>query len=225
MIYFKSNIVNNKDLSDEAIFCYLALKGMDTQAHMVCASPTVLWSFMVWEDIPLSSHLANRILDGLYELKDNELISIEPCGRNHIHLIKTDRLFFDPNCNFFSTIREDEIRSLLKATTESGNKFGLLRYYASVLATFSSTVHLNINGQSKNYVASYAPLKVIAKLSGFSHNTIYKYNKLLKELKILYIANPHLQSRNYYCRYENKDALDAFLSDLSSDEMIDNIPK
>ena len=218
-IFFKSDIIKS-DLSDEAVFCYIALRGMDNQRHFICTAPIQIWMFMAGNDSSLSRYIVEKILSGLYELQDRGLISLQSAEKHHTHFIDTRNLVFQSGNSFFNCIGFDEIETLLNSSISKSSRFSLFRYYLIILSSFSAFIPLRIGDESKKYKVSNLSIGFYEKLSGLDRHTVCKYNRLLSEMKLLYIANSGCLSSNFYCQYKYKEALDEYLSGIASNENI-----
>jgi len=216
--YLRSDILKI-GLSSEGIFSYVALSIMQNKADVLYVTPQAVWFTMCGVGVPLTRDLKDKVINGLMELHDYRIINLKTIGTN-FYEIYTSRLDFDTDYIFYECIYHEEIRKMCSYQGKI-NRFELVKYFLIMLSSFENKITIVVNGCEKKRVATCHPLNLYQKLTGLSRPTILKYNAILEETKVLFVlSNPAAHTMNYYCRYENKDALLDYLktNDLSNND-------
>ena len=204
-VYLRSDVLKI-GLSSEGIFSYVALSIMQNKADVIYLTPQIIWLTMCGADVPLTRDLKEKVVAGLMELNEYRIISIKTIGAN-LYEINTSKLSFDTDHIFYEYIYAEEIRKMCRCQGKI-NKFELVKYFLVILSSFENKIKIMVNGCEKKRVATCHPLNLYQKLTGLSRPTILKYNAVLEETQVLFVlSSPTAHTMNYYCRYENKDAI------------------
>lgn len=164
----------------------------------------------------------NRMTDyikcGLNELIENNVVSkIEETQKHYI--LDCSNLWIDTEFAHYTIMTFDEVKKIF--SVKNTNNFLLLRYFIILISTISSkiTVYLE-NGEYKNRVVGNFTIDYLSEISGISERTIIEYNKILEEIKLIYIyrqkdfviddKNNIKQLSNIYGRYSDIEYIKTF---------------
>lgn len=202
-ILVDQSIINNINLSSEAICVYIAIMAFSIpKDDEIFVNNTKLEYYLFGNKMGRNEHLA--MTKGLKDLANNGYISIVQ------KMNSTDTIYNYENINhreikqYFYVDRED-IRSIMNLDTNL-NKYKILKYYACLLGTFYKNRNEKDLSRAK---IGFQPQINLSLISGISISTINEYNKLLEKEKIIYILktinNNTAKRKIIYSRYEDKD--------------------
>lgn len=204
-ILVDQSIINNINLSSEAICVYIAIMAFSIpKDDEIFINNTKLEYYLFGNKMSRNEHLA--MTKGLKDLSNNGYISIIQ------KMNSTDYIYNYENINQreikqYFYVDRDDIRSIMNLDTNL-NKYKILKYYACLLGTFYKNKNEKDLSRAK---IGFQPQTNISLISGISISTINEYNKLLEKEKIIYIlktvsnANNTIKRRIIYSRYEDKD--------------------
>lgn len=221
MLFIPETLTTNQ-FSNFAIatFCSLQSMTVPTLINKHCLTVQQIAYHLTEDETHLKSR--NRMVDyikcGLNELVENNVIQKLDEIQKH-YILDCSNLWIDTEFNNYTILFFDEVQQIFKA--ENTNNFLLLRYFIFLIGTISGkiTVYLD-NGEYKNRVVGNFTIDYLSELSGISARTIIEYNKILEELKLLYIyrqqdfvidkENNIKSLSNIYGRACDKDYIIAF---------------
>lgn len=208
-IYLRSDVLK-VGLSSEGIFAYVALSVMQNKTNVLYTTPQAIWFTMCGTDVPLTRDLKDKLVHGLAELHEFRIINFKMLSAS-FYEIDTSRLDFDTEHIFYERVYTDELRKICSYQGKV-NKFDFVRYFITILSSFENHIKIVVDNCEKKRVTTCHPMNLYQKITGLSRATVVKYNAALEELKVLFvISNPKSHISNYYCRYENKDAVLEYL--------------
>lgn len=221
MLFIPETLTTNQ-FSNFAIatFCSLQSMTVPTLINKHCLTVQQITYHLTEDETHLKSR--NRMVDyikcGLNELIENDVVyKLDEIQKHYI--LDCSNLWIDTEFNNYTILFFDEVQQIFKA--KNTNNFLLLRYFIFLIGTISSkiTVYLD-NGEYKSRVVGNFTIDYLSELSGISVRTIIEYNKILEELKLLYIyrqqdfiidkENNIKSLSNIYGRACDKDYIIAF---------------
>ena len=122
--------------------------------------------------------------------------------------------------NDFVIINYDEFDTITNHSSNKRLNYSLFYYWCNVVKTFD----WNIEAGGKRSFMGHMPVSYLAEQTGVTEPTVFKYNKILEDLKIIYIHRRYYNSAtntrpsNNYGRYEDKDLIMKVAAD-DSDNM------
>lgn len=204
-ILVDQSIVNNINLSSEAICVYIAMMACSiSKDDEIFINNTKLEYYLFGNKMGRNEHLAMK--KGLKDLVNNEYISVVQ-KMNSIDYIYNYENINQREIKQYFYIDRDDIRSIMNLDTNL-NKYKILKYYACLLGTFYKNKNEKDLSRAKIGFQSQINLSLI---SGISISTINEYNKLLEQHKIIYILktissnNNTIKRKIIYSRYEDKN--------------------
>ncbi len=222
-IFVPINILTNLKLSDSAIAVYCALDALAIPYDFksICVIYHQIIYFLTGKTKQQRNRIMRNIEHGLAELVDNNIISIiDKYNKNLI--IDCSNLLFDTQKEKYVTVKACEIYSILKDTQdEQCNSFKVLRYFISLMSCINKKIEVKLNnGDSKKNVIGNATIEYFANLLSLSQSSIINYNKLLEDLKLIYVCRrQHMiidknknisRLSNIYGRYEDKEYIEEY---------------
>lgn len=221
MLFIPETLTTNQ-FSNFAIATFCSLQSMTVPAliNKHCLTVQQITYHLTEDETHLKSR--NRMVDyikcGLNELIENDVVyKLDEIQKHYI--LDCSNLWIDTEFNNYTILFFDEVQQIFKA--KNTNNFLLLRYFIFLIGTISSkiTVYLD-NGEYKSRVVGNFTIDYLSELSGISVRTIIEYNKILEELKLLYIyrqqdfvidkENNIKSLSNIYGRACDKDYIIAF---------------
>lgn len=214
-------------LTDECFIVYSVLRAsLYNKENTYCRSVSYIGYELFGRAITKTEEYL--ISKGLKELIDKDVISVD------VALTKTEFIVDVAEINsplkFFFYITIKDVRKLMNIDTKV-NKFSLLRYYMILISTFKHDKS-DQSGKVGSMAQSY-----IKQLSGLSITTMNKYNDLLVDNKLLYIAKSGdheeyyndagshrlIKFRNVYTRYTDKHLADSYVHKDNSHQFVKKV--
>lgn len=239
-IYLRKQVTENKEISDEGIAVYCALRKFYTTSEKEYYISINMLAYAlsgktecdkVSGKVEHSRSFIDAINRGLNDLVSLELITIKSNVGKREYILDLSNLYFTTDKvtetkDYFSIIRLDEIQSIMNISEKVDNsekvdkckrvdKCKLLRYYIALIGSFNQSADM---GDYKGKVSGVS-IEYLSEISNVSDRSIFDYNKLLVDAKILYIYHfgDFLYSdgevktiSNGYGRYEDRFLVDAF---------------
>ena len=219
-IYLSKKIISDFDISDNGIMAYIAMRILvrseETSYHVsgdgMC--------FALTGQCVQQRFLKKRLLEGLDNLIELGLVTVEGVFTNSSKVCNLSKLIlksFNQSNEFFIQVELSDIKRVMNMDTKAC-KEKVLRYYVSLIGTFSNVEH----GKTKCKIGKVG-LLYLSSISGIPVSSITKsYNDLLMDNKIIYyksfIKDDNENKRawmpvNMYCHYKDKDILKKYVED------------
>ena len=217
-------IVSNPSLSDDAFLAYIALRKLLNQQMQIsginsfedCVSCHRLCYILAEQILPC---YVNTIYQGIKDLDALKLITVKQefsTSKSHEFIINLKNIYCDALKDLYIVIKNFEIKKLLNCTEiRSEKRIALLRYLITLIGTFNNSSDFDY-GAGK---IGYMPITYIAHIASISESTAKRYNKILSELKLIYIYKAHdafiidgrlRQITNTYSRYSDRSICISF---------------
>ena len=227
-IYLRKQVTENKEISDEGIAVYCALRKFYTTSEKEYYISINMLAYALSGKtecdkdsgkVEHSRSFIDAIVRGLDDLVRTKLVVIKSNVGKREYILDLSELYFTTDKvtetkDYFSIIRLDEIQSILNISGKI-DKCKLLRYYIALIGSFNQSADM---GEYKGKVSGVS-IEYLSEISNVSDRSIFDYNKLLVDAKILYIYHfgDFLYSdgevktiSNGYGRYEDRFLVDAF---------------
>ncbi|MCQ2770959.1 MAG: hypothetical protein MJ236_04085 [Clostridia bacterium] len=195
-IYLPRDVYLDKEITSQEIITYCALYMFGKQSHDEYELVTVdnlLWR--IYGEYTVGRKVRQGIIDAIESLTIKKIVYCEQPSKG-IYLLKTDQFVATSQ---FAQISYVAMRKIM--TSEYRNKAQAFRYYCILMG-------------SRNGVASNMKLSYFAEAMEVSEKTIMTYNKLLEDLKIIYVIRGNelkngedggiFRDNNIYCAYEDR---------------------
>lgn len=218
-IYLLRRIVQDVELSDEAIATYVGIRYLMTSNKACFFSDYILYRILFGHSgNPKDKKLINlrsgmREFFNVYEL-GNEYIGtntymLDECDKDEL-LIDTITPAFD-EYDFFFSVSWKHINRIMSLKGKV-DKFKMIRLYLVMVSTINLKTHIGFTGREK-----------LCELTGLSSATITKYQRILVNLRVLHIVeNGAVRNKetgkvinlsNTYSLYENADLCEQLAKD------------
>ena len=210
----------DRDMRDESFIVYCILRSSVYQRDNIYHRSIAYFGYELYERV-ITKTEESLIHKGLKKLIDKNIVSVVS------RLTDTEYILDVTNINntskFFVNINVSDVRKIMNINTKV-NKFTLLRYYIILLSTFK------IDKSKDSGKIGYMSQSYIKDLSGISIPTMNKYNNILEENKMIYIAKSTdheeyydskgnhriTKFKNVYSRYEDRDIADSYVNTYST---------
>lgn len=214
----KKEIIENKNLSNNAIVSYLGVVACTRNEFDCIFTNKNMINYYLTNKVTATRHFDDSIRNGLIELFDKHVIICKNKTGTDYYL-NDDNLKLKPEDKFVFVDIED-IQKILNCNYKG--KLYLLRFYICLLSTFLSKNRiLDIRDPEKyNNILGMMSQEYLAYLSGVSVHSVVEYVKLLEELKIIYVYRCSFMFRdafgnikrhnNIYGKYKDRDIIDEF---------------
>ena len=214
----KKEIIENKELSDNAILVYVGLvMCMRHNLNRVFANRNMLMFYLTNKE-KTTKRFDDSLKEGLQELLDKKVIVCKQRNGSD-YFLGLDNIQLDDKDKFVFVSYEDVNKIL---TCNSQRKKSLLRFYILLNGTFIGKNHIkDIRDPDKyNNILGMMSQEYLAEIADISSRTVMDYIKIFEELKLIYVSRcsftfKDAQGRikrhnNIYGRYENKALIDEF---------------
>lgn len=215
-IYLKRDIVESQSLSDKAKMTYVALKKiykLDMPDYYINIKMLI---YALKNDIASNRYLNDALIVGIDELLTNKIINQKKKISQTERVLNLSLLYFKTTDKTFTIIEDADVFKIMNTHYKCTN-YNLLSYYISRIGSISAKdmynehfdcqVKKDIGYMSKSYFIDNCKL---------SEATIYTYNKILSDEKLIYIYKPTLYKNisgkiisfsGVYGEYKNKDKI------------------
>lgn len=242
-MFLNNDVLLNKDLSDEAIAAFIALKAIyrkDCDRYYVTVG--MLVSYLAGT-LSLSRKYTERLANGLTELIDRGITpAFESKGKEYIldlSSLSIEHKNDDTPSVFFTVLELQEVQRIINIAGTRIDKLSLLRYYAAMISTINAQATLigETDSESKRNFVGFVSMEYIGSLCNISaSSTMNTYNHLLEDEKIIYIyRNPELKRNpktgqyrsftNHYGRYRDKHFIKEYAINRNDYDGLIRIPK
>ena len=215
-ILLNKNFVIDTSIDDKTFLTYIALRKLLNESTLNdsnsedCISCNRLCYILTKNIHP---YYLNTFFEGIHNLDQKGLIKIKQSLGNtkpYEFIIDLKNIYLDSKKEYFVIIHEFEIDKILNCQDIRAEKrISILRYFVAVISTFNNSNYakpdLGKIGQM--------PIHFIARIASISESTAKRYNKILSDLKLIFIykANDIMlisgqlrQITNTYSRYSDK---------------------
>lgn len=212
-LFLNKSLVTGKTLTVDGVLAYVTLRIiMDESIPLYnkskstdCISINRL-AYSLVGDMNYEKALTDALVRGIAELASGEWISIRKdlsTKTNYEYVLDVTNLYLDTDRDKFVIVSPDDIYKIMACKEVMKKKISMLKYYIALVSTFDWSLERKIGHMSQQYIAEQA---------GNSVRTCQRYNKILKEIKVIYVhksndkvrENSKLkQIKNCYSRYED----------------------
>lgn len=216
----KKEIVENKELSDNAVLVYVGLvMCMRHKLNRVFANRNMLMFYLTNKE-KTSKRFDDSLKEGLQELLDKKIIICKQrngsdyfLGLDNIQLNDNDKFVF---------VSYDDVNKILNCSSQ--RKKSILRFYLLLLGTFIGKNHIKDIREPEKYnnILGMMPQEYLAEIADVSTRTVSDYIKILEELELIYVSRCSFtfkdskgrvkRHNNIYGLYSNKELIDDFAS-------------
>lgn len=215
-ILVSKDTINEHDISNDALCVYAAIYSMSYKQKELFISCTQIERILFKR--PGSEKERKGIINGIKELSYFGYIKFIQKYKDNSWYCDVSSISIIENGKYYMSITIDELQKIMNLGTI---RYNILRYFLILTGTFN----ISMTNDNK-YILSSFPINYLSVISGLSTITINKYNKILKDNKIIYISrrrtlrNPNKGQTgflvkwecNVYSRYENKDMCEKYVS-------------
>lgn len=224
-ILIRKDIFKDRRLSDEAIAVYCAL----CKYHKLYFNGRNFTSYLSIEYLEYllfgktkhrgTDKILKKALDDLADLKFVYPIDVFNDGSGVYDM--TPILSFDRK-KYYVDITIDELNAIMKIKYV---KFGLLRYFLTLICSFKTACSIN---KKYRFKVSTTSIETLAKTARIASTTAIKYNSILVKNKIIYISRSYgakkinnsskdlaIQISNVYSRYEDEKICNDYAKEIS----------
>lgn len=183
-VFLDRKIILRKDLSNEAIAAYVALRrtsgNTSNTTTYFCINEL---NYSIRNSLPTVHSYITRMRNGVLELSDKNIIANLKEMKKNEYIADLSTLDIDATSKSFDehppfiVISVDDIHRVMNLGTNN-DKFSLLRYYCCLMSV--------INYKKKFGCETIVKL---AELSCMARSTIAKYNALFVDKEVIYIGN------------------------------------
>ena len=214
----KKDIVENKELSNNAIVTYIGLVScLKNDFDNVYTNKNMI-SYYLTKKKTISRRFEESLRNGLKELIEKNIIL---CNNKNgtDYFMELTNIKLNEKDKFIFVDFED-IQKILSCSYQGKN--GLLRFYICLLGTFISKNKIKDIRETDKYnnILGMMSQEYLAEISNISVHTVVEYIKILEQLELLYISRCSFMFKdgkgnvkrhnNIYGRYVDKDIIDEF---------------
>ena len=216
-IYLKNEILDNKNLSANAISVYIALRSVYLNWKDEYYINSDLLYYELFQDGKVNRYAKTNIKDGLKELIELDLITIAAELSKDSYILNLKGINI-PNGDFYTIIESDEILKIL-TISKGKDSFKLLSYFVRLIKSIDGCKK---NSKELPYVG-YMSVDHLANISGISKTTLTSYNKILEDNNLIYTyhhdktisvvengVTTFAKMPNHYGRYRDKDDIKSY---------------
>lgn len=224
-ILIRKDILNNKNISDEAIAVYCALCKYYTlhlkRDNFVSYLSIEYLEHLLFGKIKIKgvNGVLKKALDNLIDF--GFIKSIEILRGNSGVYDMTSLLVFDKK-KYYVDITIDELNTIMKVKY---TKFCLLRYFLNLICSFETSCSID---EKYRFKVSATSIDTLSKSARLSPTTVMKYNSILVKNKIIYISRSYgvknasggleysvSQISNVYSRYVDRKICNNYAKKIS----------
>lgn len=169
------------------VYCYLKFLApciTDESKTYYLHTKTFIYNMFGTTDI--SDRITNNIIYAIRGLIQKNVINASK-QQNSVYCIDTRSLRTDCTEEKYIVIEHKDIKKIVLSDYKC--KFQLLRYYLCLLSTVNSSVLVRLdNGTQKSNVVGWQTQKHLSDISALSPSTVIRFNKILEDLKLIYIC-------------------------------------
>ena len=192
LLYIKNNIINNKNLSNDAYVAHVVLTMLLRQSEICYFTNVDYLSYLLSKKYPSENNLKKHLYNGIIELEKGKYISFETKGSNNREwIINLSKLIEDNKFdkdkkllpeNSYTSIDKTGIRKIILLSDKYYTKsISLIRFYSYLLSTI-----YNKNGKKYKGVG-FTSIKTMAIENDHNEKTISTYIKQLVDLELIYV--------------------------------------
>ena len=177
--------------------------------------------YAIYRKTDIGQNIRGNIYEALNNLIDTGNITGERSG-NTRYIIKTDSLQVDIKQEKFIIADSNDIRAIM--ATGHILRVPLVRYYIYLMRTINADIKVyGYDGKSRKNVVGNQTQHYLAYIMRSSVPTVMRYNKLLEDMKVIYIhrSNDFIvregrvrQMANVYGRYADREYIDKYAESL-----------
>lgn len=217
-IKLKKDIIENKNISNEAIFAYVGIILCYKHGLNAVLTNKNMINYYLTHDECMSRRFEENLKNGLKELISNKLIVCRKqigndyyCDLLNIQLTDNEKFVFV------------DVEDIVKITTMNHkNKLGILRLYLCMISTFVSKNHITDMRDPDKYnnILGMMSQKYLEEISGLSHYATVEYLKILEQLKLIYVSRCSFvfkdkkgkvkSHNNIYGKHQDKELINEF---------------
>lgn len=216
-IYLKNEVLDNNNLSANAITVYTALRSMYLNwRNEYYINPDML-HYELLQNAKVNRYIKTNIKEGLKELVDSNLITIIAEMPKDSYILNLKDINIQEG-EFYTIIESDEIVKIMSLATGKDN-FKMLSYFIKLIRSIDGCKK---NSKELPYVG-YMSVEYLSNISGISTKTSTVYNKILEDNELIYMYHHDKtistvengvtifsKMPNHYGRYRDKNDIIAY---------------
>lgn len=215
VILISKKAMDEMDSSELCVYIAIYLIAQKKKEHFISYS----YIEHVLFNRPCSRREREIIADGFKKLVDKRYIKVLDTYKDSSFMCNTSKITVYNKSKYYVSITSQELRTIIDL--DDNNKYGLLRYFILLTGSFDSSkacpekYRFKIGKMSEEYMAETFKI---------SSATLMRYNKLLQQKQLIYIAkrksflaNTDTQwQTNVYSRYVDRVLCDEYAKSTSS---------
>lgn len=217
-IFLEKDKINQ--LSKEGLLTYIALRKFyinDMNNYYISINQL---TYLITNKYPLNNKINKILKGGMDELIEKQIIKlIQKVNKDYI--VDLSDLSFDSSIKNFIMCTDQELNKLLNINHQ--NKLNILKYFINLINDIDNRIKsINNKKEIKKILINHKSIENLSVDLDFSIRTIIRYNKILQDNKLLYIAksndlivnedNELMETiPNAYGRYCDKEFIDNYM--------------
>ena len=240
-IYIKKNILTSKELSDDAIGTYIALRCIYTLEKPIQYVSINRLCFELYGNSKFTRYTKEKISHGLDQLISTGIISkLETISKTEF-ILDLSNLFINSDkgtTDYFVIITDEEIKTIFNHNSRC-DKFAMLKFFTLLIGSISYSTTIKdarkTYGDTNNFVG-FMPQSYLSEIANISESTTNIYLSILEELHLIYVYR-HSDLKwnsetkqissfvNKYGRFKDKEMITYFAENYESFSNIETIKK
>lgn len=212
----EKDLLQTNQMSAEALSVYVALGLYSYGKNEKIVSYGMLED-LIFKD-KTDTIKRKSIINGFQELIKINVIRVIRWQKDNVFVCDISRIINKDPRKFYYSITEREYSSIMNVN-EGVNIYSLLKYFVMLTGTFMAGANCNSNYK---YKVGDMPQSSLSTITGVSIPTLNRYNLILEQCHLLYVARRKAsvsniesgkifkQMSNVYSRYEHKDICDKY---------------
>ena len=225
IVFIQKDVIYDIDVSNEAIFVYLAINSIIYDAYKCFLSYNRIGMEIFEKECTATEKRV--IKKGFNELVDKGFIEILCDINGHDFLCNVPKIKEYNKEYIHLSIKKSELKKIMNM--DNINKIRILRYFILLTGTFDGS---HDTEEKYRFKIGKLSVKSISTILGISVATVIKYNKILEQEHILYISRNRIKNKtvgtvsgvvfnqdvNTYSRYEDKGLCDQYVEECKYKE-------
>lgn len=188
-IFLRKNVVENKNLTNDGLTVYVALKKLMNKEEKEYYISHNMIAFTLFGNTNFNRYFINHVKDGLQNLIDMELVKVNAAISKNEFILDLSKLFFeidnvDETKNYFIKIHSNEVHKIMRSNKD---KFNLLKCFIYTIGSIDYGAKVYVDISYKNVEVGYMTQEYLGSLCGLNQVDYYKYSVELENLGVLYI--------------------------------------
>lgn len=240
-IYLKKSIISDKNLDQNAIGTYMALRSMYIQDKPVRYTSVNELCFELYGNSRYTRYTKEKVTNGL-----NQLISIGLVNKLQ-DISKTEYILDLTNLHinstkgtidYFVVITDDEMHKVFNYQSHI-DKFALMKFFSMLIGSISYTTTIkDTRGaySDVNNFVGFMPISYLAGVSNICESSASIYLSILEELQMIYVyrhtdlkwnteTNQISSFVNKYGRFKDKELIEYYAQNFESFTNVETVKK